>query len=54
MKVVLKTTPSMAKESSLIARNGAEETSIAEACLEVEDSGGPFETTMVAIERIIA
>jgi hypothetical protein len=48
MKVVLKTTPSMAKESSLIARKGAE------ACLEAEDSGGPFKTTMVAIERIIA
>jgi hypothetical protein len=44
MKVVLKTPPSMAKESALISGKGVEATSTVEACLEVKDSVGPFGT----------
>jgi hypothetical protein len=54
MKVVLKTPPSMVKESALIVVKGVKATSTAEACPKAKDSGGPFGTTMATIERIIA
>jgi hypothetical protein len=53
MKAVLKTPPSMAKERALIAGKSVEVASTAEVSPEVECSGGPFGTTMAAIEGII-